>query len=82
MNTYKLSNISVNDFRDFLASVGCQKTKTEGGHERWVKTGLTRPIILQTHIKEQRKTEQSPTKKEEYLTSFLSGFVHTLFPHL
>ena len=50
MNTYKLSNISVNDFRDFLSSVGCQKTKTEGGHERWVKPGLTRPIILQTHI--------------------------------
>ena len=50
MNTYKLSNISVNDFRDFLASVGCNKVKTEGGHERWVKFGLTRPIILQTHI--------------------------------
>ncbi len=50
MNTYKLSNISVNDFRDFLASVGCNKVKTEGGHERWVKSGLTRPIILQTHI--------------------------------
>lgn len=50
MNTYKLSNISVNDFRDFLTSVGCQKTKTEGGHERWVKLGLTRPTILQTHI--------------------------------
>lgn len=45
MNTYKLSNISVNDFRNFLSSVGCQKTKTEGGHERWAKTGLTRPII-------------------------------------
>ena len=50
MNTYKLSNISVNDFRDFLAFVGCNKVKTEGGHERWVKPGLTRPIILQTHI--------------------------------
>lgn len=31
MNTYKLSNISVNDFRDFLALVGCNKVKTEGG---------------------------------------------------
>lgn len=50
MNTYKLSNISVNEFRDFLASVGCERAKTEGGHERWVKAGLMRPIILQTHI--------------------------------
>ncbi len=50
MNTYKLSNITVNDFRDFLSAVGCNKVKTEGGHERWVKPGLSRPIILQTHI--------------------------------
>ena len=50
MNTYKLSNISVNDFRNFLSSIGCVKGKTEGGHERWSKQGLTRPIILQTHI--------------------------------
>ncbi len=50
MNTYKLSNISINDFRNFLVSVGCQKVKTEGGHERWIKVGLSRPIILQTHI--------------------------------
>ncbi len=50
MNTYKLSNISVDDFRNFLASVGCRKAKIEGGHERWIKPGLTRPIIIQTHI--------------------------------
>lgn len=50
MNTYKLSNISINDFRNFLISIGCKKAKTEGGHERWVKDGITRPIILQTHI--------------------------------
>lgn len=50
MNTYKLSNIPVNDFREFLAAVGCSKAKTEGGHERWVRPGLARPIIIQTHI--------------------------------
>ncbi len=50
MNTYKLSNIPVNDFRNFLTFVGCSKVKVEGGHERWIKPGITRPIILQTHI--------------------------------
>ena len=50
MNTYKLSNISINDFRDFLKAIGCEKTKIQGGHERWSKPGLSRPIILQTHV--------------------------------
>ncbi len=50
MNTYKLSNISVDDFRDFLAAVGCVRGKIVGGHERWSKEGLMRPIIIQTHI--------------------------------
>lgn len=50
MNTYKLSNISLPDFRKFLFDIGCRRTSTEGGHEKWEKDGLTRPIILQTHI--------------------------------
>lgn len=50
MNTYKLSNISLCDFRGFLFNYGCTRTSTEGGHEKWEKDGLTRPIILQTHI--------------------------------
>jgi hypothetical protein len=33
-----------------LTAVGCENVSTEGGHEKWRKDGLTRPIILQTHI--------------------------------
>lgn len=50
MNTYKLSNIPLGEFRDFLDKVGCKKISTEGGHEKWSRKDLTRPIILQTHI--------------------------------
>ena len=50
MNTQKLSNIPLNEFREFLKKSGCKKISTEGGHEKWVRKDLTRPIILQTHI--------------------------------
>jgi predicted RNA binding protein YcfA (HicA-like mRNA interferase family) len=50
MSTQKLSNISVAAMRDFLIKCGCTKDRTEGGHEVYVKEGLTRPIVLQSHI--------------------------------
>lgn len=50
MNTQKLSNVPLNEFRAFLVKVGCVSVSTEGGHEKWVREGLARPIILQTHI--------------------------------
>lgn len=53
MNTQKLSNISLKAFRNFLTRIGCEKVnvqKGRGGHEKWIKEGLTRPIVLQTHI--------------------------------
>lgn len=53
MNTRKLSNISLTAFRRFLELAGCvndTSLKGRGGHERWVKDGLLRPIILQTHV--------------------------------
>ena len=50
MNTQKLSNVPLNAFRDFLEKIGCKKISVEGGHEKWVRRDLTRPIILQTHI--------------------------------
>lgn len=46
-----LSNITPKDFHRFLELVGCRYIKTEGGHEKWTRQGLTRPIIIQTHIK-------------------------------
>jgi len=54
MNTVSLSNVSLSDFRRFLFDMGCSRvengTKGRGGHEKWTKTGLKRPITLQTHI--------------------------------
>lgn len=54
MNRQKLSNIPLADFRRFLFDMGCtrveQGTKGRGGHEKWVKEGLLRPITLQTHV--------------------------------
>ena len=50
MSTQKLSNISLATLRVFLSACGCEHVSTEGGHEKWRKVGLTRPIIIQTHI--------------------------------
>jgi len=49
MSTYKLCNIPVKDYRDFLSKVGCNISGIEGGHEKWTRKDLTRPIIVQTH---------------------------------
>lgn len=46
-----LSNINPKDFRRFLEYIGCTYVKTEGGHEKWTRVGLTRPIIFQNHVK-------------------------------
>jgi len=53
MSTRKLSNIPLKDFRKFLSSQGLNVIKTSkgrGGHEKWSKTGIDRPITIQTHI--------------------------------
>ena len=50
MNTYKLSNICIAQFREFLFEIGCTRISIEGGHEKWHKNGCLRPIIIQTHI--------------------------------
>ena len=50
MNTYKLSNISISQFREFLFYIGCSRISVEGGHEKWHKEGCLRPVIIQTHI--------------------------------
>lgn len=50
MTTRKLSNISLKDFRTFLKKIGCNCSNIEGGHEKWIKQGLLRPIIIQSHI--------------------------------
>ncbi|MCR4810814.1 MAG: type II toxin-antitoxin system HicA family toxin [Prevotella sp.] len=54
MTRQKLSNIPLADFRRFLFDMGCKRveqgTKGRGGHEKWIRSDLTRPITLQTHV--------------------------------
>lgn len=53
MSTKKISNIPLKDFRKFLSSQGLniiKDTKGRGGHEKWSKSGMSRPITIQTHI--------------------------------
>ncbi len=45
-----LSNIKISVFRDFLEAQGLHYIDTKGGHEKWSKRGLLRPVIFQTHI--------------------------------
>lgn len=45
-----LSNIKVSDFRNFLKMQGLHYICTKGGHEKWNKEELLRPVIFQTHI--------------------------------
>ena len=51
MNTVRLGNISIAEFKDFLESKGRVRVDNGNeGHEKWEKPGITRPIIYQTHI--------------------------------
>jgi len=49
MSTNKLCNVSLDDYRYFLTKVKCNLSGIEGGHEKWTRKDLTRPIIVQTH---------------------------------
>lgn len=44
------SNIDIKQFRKFLKSQGLEPIGVTGGHEKWKKAGLLRPVIFQTHI--------------------------------
>jgi hypothetical protein len=53
VNANKLSNISLADFRKFLSNQGLKiikDTKGRGGHEKWSRADLDRPVTIQTHI--------------------------------
>lgn len=51
MSINPLRNVTIDTFRDFLKWEGLQKTGTNGGHEKWSKDGLLRPVIIQSHKK-------------------------------
>lgn len=50
MSTQKLSNVKLADLREFLEKCGCKCIGVSGGHEKWTRSDLLRPIIIQTHI--------------------------------
>lgn len=51
MNTYRLGNISIEEFKAFLEKHGCIKVSSgNSGHEKWVKEGVSRPVVFQTHV--------------------------------
>jgi hypothetical protein len=45
-----IKNIPLRIFREYLLYKGLRLVKTEGGHEKWWKEGMLRPVILQTHV--------------------------------
>lgn len=45
-----MQNVSVSEFKEFLKSLGLTHFSTRGGHEKWARPGLPRPVIFQTHI--------------------------------
>lgn len=53
MSIRKMSNIPVKEFRKFLENQGLNMIKDSrgrGGHEKWSRADLERPITIQTHI--------------------------------
>jgi len=50
MNTFKLSNIPLDKMVWFLQHQGLISISTEGGHAKYTRNDLRRPIIIQTHI--------------------------------
>ncbi len=50
MSTRNLSNVSIAKFTAFLKLALCNFAKIEGGHQKWTRTDLFRPISYQTHI--------------------------------
>ncbi len=45
-----LANITIREFRAVLVYLGLSNTRNKGGHEAWIKEGMTRPVIFQTHV--------------------------------
>ena len=48
--TRRYANLPLREMRRFLKAIGCEIVRTKGGHELWWREGLTRPLVLQTHI--------------------------------
>jgi hypothetical protein len=47
---FKPGNLPLNTVRKILSHQGCKKFTITGGHEKWTRHDLLRPIVIQTHI--------------------------------
>ena len=47
---FKPGNLRLSQVRNLLKHQGCNLIGTKGGHEKWSRRDLLRPIIIQTHI--------------------------------
>jgi hypothetical protein len=50
MTIPQLNNVSIAQFQAFLELAQCKFIDIKGGHEKWTRADLRRPIIFQTHI--------------------------------
>ncbi|MBL7738020.1 MAG: hypothetical protein JNK14_02290 [Chitinophagaceae bacterium] len=72
----KLKNIPLRVFREYLIYCGLNHIRTKGGHEIWSAKGLTRPVVLQSHIDPVpefiiKNNLRTIGKQEEHLLEFL-----------
>lgn len=50
MSTRHLRNVSLAEYRSALKKLGCNFVGVQGGHEKWTRKDLFRPVIFQTHF--------------------------------
>lgn len=50
MSTQHLRNVSIATLEAFLELAGCKFTGIAGGHAKYFRSDLNRPVIFQTHI--------------------------------
>jgi hypothetical protein len=48
--SFKTSNVSLSLLRKILIHVGCKQLGINSGHQKFTRSDLRRPIIIQTHV--------------------------------
>lgn len=48
--TFRSGNLPLSTVRKILAHQGCKLIRNDKGHEKYSKSTLTRPIVIQNHI--------------------------------
>jgi predicted RNA binding protein YcfA (HicA-like mRNA interferase family) len=47
---FNLGNLPLKKVKKVLIHQGCKYIHTKGGHEKWTRSDLLRPIVIQTNI--------------------------------